>query len=115
MVQSGKQRWYEELYSPNFESDFWKCIDHLFAVFLCMCSLHWLCDHANFSWRIVKNKLFYVCGKAEIGWDQALLEIWKADIKSTLAVFYAPTPAETAEPLLLAVNKSWFLPLSNLL
>lgn len=35
-----------------------------------------------------KKNLFHVCGKAEIGWDQALLEIWEADIQSTLGVFF---------------------------
>lgn len=69
----------------------------------------WLCDRASFSQQIVKKKknLFQVCGKADMGWDQAL-EIWEPDIKSALFLFHAPAPAESLCYWLLA--KSWLLP-----
>lgn len=91
--------------------------------FLCICSPLWLCGHASFSRRIVKKKSLSCCGKAEVGWDQALLEIWETDIKSTVDVFFcfffpplfhAPAPAESPEPLLPPVSKSWLLPPSLL-
>lgn len=45
-----------------------------------------------------------------MGWDRALLEIWEADIRSTLGVFFplfhALAPAESSVPLLLAFSKS---------
>lgn len=74
----------------------------------------------------LKKKSLSCCGKAEVGWDQALLEIWETDIKSTVDVFFfflffpslfhAPAPAESPpEPLLLPVSKSRLLPPSDLL
>lgn len=86
--------------------------DHLFCFFLCMCRpllALWPCQ--LFTTGRKKKNLFHACGKAEIGWDQALLEIWEADIKSTLFLSCSGSP----EALLLAFSKSWFLPLSNLL
>lgn len=69
------------------------------AVFVYVQPPFWFCDHASFSWRIVKKKPFHLCGKAEIGWDQALLEICEADIKSTVGVFFhALAPAKIPEP-----------------
>lgn len=65
--------------------------DHFFwGQFFCMHSPSRLCDRAGFSWQIVKKKipLFHVCGKAEIGWDQDLEEIWDADIESKLGAFF---------------------------
>lgn len=59
-----------------------------------------------------KKNLFHVCGKAEIGWDQAL-EIWEPDIKSALFLFHAMAPAESLCRWLVVLVASFLQPASQ--
>lgn len=88
--------------------------------FLCICSPLWLCGHASFSRRIVKKKISFMLWESW-GW---LRPGFTGDLRNRYQVnsgrfffsplFHAPAPAESPEPLLPPVSKSWLLPPSLL-